>query len=290
MFFALFLIDGALACDHPTTRAELSGALGSAEASFKTMDLPAFQSGFGAATSALGCLGETVQPLDAARYHRAAGLAAFFGRDVPGAQKAFAAARALDPAFAWDGNAAPAGGPVQIAYSTLSVENPQRKALDVPTTVTLQVDGAAATTRPVAWPSIVQILAPSGAVLSTNWLRAEDAVPLPAALPMASGAGSESAADGTGSSSTTSTQAVSRKSSLKVPLLVTAGVAAAGAAALYGGALATKSEFEASTDYHEMESLVGTNNALFWGSVGAGGLAVASGVSAFVVGSVGASF
>ena len=321
MILALSLWSGAAAaCDHPTTKADLDAALTASEGSFRTMDLAGFQKGFSAASSALSCEGEAVDAHEAARFHRAAGLAAFFGRDSQGAQRAFAAARALEPGFSWDPTAAPAGGPVQIAYSTISVENPQRAAFAAPAAGFVRVDGApasgSATSRPAAWPAVVQLFSATGSVVSTGWIRADEPMPaLPAAPAVVAAPAPAPAAAPTGPSPAMSappavalapaapappavkvapvvaplpTKApepaakVAKKGSLRTPIWIGAGVAAVAAGALYGGAYATEQDYLASHDYHEMEELKGTNQALFWSSVGAAGLAVVGGVAGAV--------
>jgi hypothetical protein len=262
----------ASACDHATTNAELQSALSASETAFRSMDLAAFQAAWKATSETLACEGETVSTLDAARYHRAAGLAAFFGRDVQSAQRAFAAARALEPGFVWDPAAAPAGGPVQLAYATLSIENPQRNNFPRPDYGSVRIDGKEAESRPAGWPAVVQVFTATGSVQSTAWLRPDEAMPAFASAPLASAS----------SSTATTSTTTAKKSGLRA-LLIGAGVAAAGAAALYGGAFAVKADYNDSADYHEMETLKGTNQTLFWASIGLAGAAVASGTVGLVV-------
>lgn len=258
----LLLFTTALAapagCDKSTTHAELSAALTSSESAMATMDLPTFLSASASARTALRCMSNTATPPEAARVARMEGLSAFIAKDIPAAERAFAAARAIEPTYTWPEGVAPEGGPLALSYSALPTTGATRNNVEVPTGLDLWVDGERVASRPASWPAIVQVTADGSTPLSSDWLRADAPVPFPAGSRVANKSKKVSVAT--------------------VPLLVGAGASLLGAAATYGGAAAVHADYMSSTDYREMETLKGTNQTLVYTSGGLAGLALISGV------------
>lgn len=159
----------ARAEDCPAPAAALAAALAEADLAFQEMDLDAFRAASGRAGLLLGCLSEPLTPALAAAVHRNRGLDAFLARDLTRAPQAFAAARALDPEFAWSEQMLPPRHPVRELYAA------QGSAKAVTTVAEpglggLRFDGRATLERPEEVPTILQRLDDAGQVAETLYL------------------------------------------------------------------------------------------------------------------------
>lgn len=235
--------------------AELGFALDGADAAWG-VDPAAFSASLSAADAILPCL---VAPIDAplaARVHRAHGLAAFAARDNAAASAAFVAARRLDPAYSFPETMIPAGNPVRSLYDA-PLPDLTTRPVTPPATGAIHLDGSPARVRVSHVPTVFQHVENNRAE-TTAWVPAD--APLPAYRLRGQGT--------------------------RLPLLIAAGVAAAGGGVVY--ALAHV-EYEAYTkdEYPSVDALDAQGskvNAMGGTAAGLGVVALGLGTTAFVVG------
>jgi hypothetical protein len=164
------------ACPVARDEAELRAALDAVEAAW-SVELAAFERAAADARAILPCVATTIDPATPARVHRAEGLAAFARRDGDSARRAFAAARAADPAGTLPESTAPAGSPLRAEWGAYSPTG-QRSPLPAPAEGEVRLDGAPARSRPEDLPVLFQHLDGGGRSDTTAWVSA--GAPLPA--------------------------------------------------------------------------------------------------------------
>lgn len=233
--------------------AEIEVLLDGAEAAWG-VDEAAFSAALDRLGVRLPCLAGVVTPAQAARVHRVEGLAAFLARDMDRAGAAFAAARAADPAGDFPPGLVPDGNPVRRLFDGATAPADDHP-LPPPKRGRLILDGAPGERRPEARATLFQ-LADADTALTTAWLP--PGAPTPA-YP-------------------------ARGEGLRLPLLVTAGVAAAGGGALWALAARLEADPPALGSEEDYQALVARNHGLVYGAAGLGLLAVGSGAGAFVWG------
>lgn len=157
------------AADCPAGQAALVQEISAAEASFEQMDLPGFQRAEGRVREILLCLSEPLTPALAARVHRLEGLSSFIARDPARAGQAFAAARALDPAYTFPDTLLPPGHPARKLFES-SGGQAETERVAAPGSGTLRFDGRESLDRVVGWPTILQRLDDGGGVAQTLYL------------------------------------------------------------------------------------------------------------------------
>lgn len=257
VFVAILASALAADCPYPLPVSAVDAALAGMEATWGS-DMEAFAKGLNDARASLRCVATPLPAATAARFHRMEGLAAYVARDTDRTTKAFAAARALDPDYTFPTDMVPPQNPLRVAYEgsvagTATVSAPAPKPPYI-----LWVDGAQTRAVPDSRAAVVQVQKGDGAVVDSAWVL--PGTPLPA-YPKAS-AGS------------------------RVPLLIGAGVLAAGAGTLWAlGAQARTATFEEvplSSD--ERASRQDLANNLGYATVGVGAAAVLTGAGAFVFG------
>ncbi|MDP2305841.1 MAG: hypothetical protein Q8P18_07415 [Pseudomonadota bacterium] len=242
-------------CAAPVPTTTMEAALSGTEAAWG-IDEQAFRRGVVTVRAALPCLGAPLASGTVARVHRMEGLAAFLDRDAERTTRAFAAARALEPAYTFPTSMIPAQNPVRVAYDA-AVPGVAKRSVAAPArSVTLWVDGAAARALPGDRAALVQVQAGDGPLQASAWVLPED--PLP--------------------------DYRLRGEGLRVPVLIGAGALAAGAGVLW--ALGASARGEALDPLplgdEERAARQDTANGLGAATVAVGATAAATGVSAFL--------
>ncbi len=148
----LVLAAGA-ACPVQRTNAELRDALDEVERPWG-VDPAAFEAAIVTERAMIPCMGRVVDAALAARVHRAEGLAAFLARDLDGARRAFAAARAAAPEIALPPEMAPEGGPLREAWAALPVAEYDQVLPLVDQGWSVWVDGVARVDGPTGRPRV----------------------------------------------------------------------------------------------------------------------------------------
>lgn len=249
----------AEACPAPVDRPAWLEAANAAELAWVNADLPALQAGIDLVLVSVPCLSERLRREDVAQLHRLVGLAAVVARDTDAAQRAFAAARSLEPDFAFPPELVPPGNPIALAYAALPAPGGTQSPVPAPARGEILFDAEASTWRPTERPTLLQLVAADGTVSASAYLRPGDAMPGYPARAVSAGSTGRGA---------------------RLPLLVGASVGMVTAASLYAGAFATEDAYYASTDLDEMERLRGETEALAWTAAGVGLVATATGALA----------
>lgn len=162
----------------PAKSADIDAALDDAEASYTAMDLDRFGAAVTTATADAACLAERPPRATIAHLHRVEGLHAYFaGKDPDRAAKAFAAARSIEPAYAFPETLVPAGHPVAQTYGSLDPAGVKSEAIAAPAHGRVEVDGRASATRPSDRPALVQVIGEEGAVSGSAYVWPGDALP-----------------------------------------------------------------------------------------------------------------
>ncbi len=274
MMWWLAILAPALAadCETPTSTQDVFDAVGSAHADLTEVDIDAFKAHADQAMAAVPCVTDSFNKHMAAELHRLQGLRrAIDGEKVRSAQ-AFAAARTLEPAYAFPLTMVPEGSPVVGDYQTLPIDTGASAAVPVPATGSLLFDSRSGGERPQHWPTLVQLLDGDGAVAQTAYLWPDDpmiAYEASALAPLPDPDPQPKPKD---------------RRSLGAPLLGGAIAAGVASGALYGISASNKAKWrDPTTPNAEIETLQGSINSTAAGSVGAGVLALGLGVTAVVV-------
>lgn len=165
-------VDADAACRAET--ADLMRALGTAEAYFASLNADGFRRASDEAADLVPCMQEAVPTSLVAELHRVQGIRAFLDRDEDAALW-FAAARALEPDYAFPEYLVPAGHPLLATYSARQDASPVH-TLHLPREGHLRIDGRHTLDRPVEVPAVVQHFDDRGRVLTTALLLPGDPV------------------------------------------------------------------------------------------------------------------
>ncbi|RME22682.1 MAG: hypothetical protein D6798_15240 [Deltaproteobacteria bacterium] len=278
----------ASACSARVTTADLDAALALAESAYADADLPALEAATAHAAELLPCVDAIVSRELAARYHRVAGLQAFVEGQEDAAERAFAAARAIDPSYRFPPELVPPGNPVLDHYRAIPVDAPKTLPVPAPAEARIYFDGVETLQRPLSWPSVVQLAEDDGTVIATAWVEANGELPAyrpegvavaapPSDLPATADAATDLAAT---PSPSPGPSAMSRK---------WPWVAGSAAMAVTTGALFAASRSAASTYYdpqttgeEELSTLRSRANGLLFASAGTAAATVGLGVVAIV--------
>ncbi len=227
------------------------------------------------AESAFACA--AASPTQLAGYWLVEGAAAHLGGDTTAARAAFSAARGLAP----DRYDARLGPDVRTAWSAARPEGEGSLLLEPPRAAL--VDGAGVSAWPLtvsATPHLVQVVGANGTVRFARVVRigaGEDAV-------VETGLGTEpdtlSATDPLPETPFADPSAHKKKSPA---MLILAGVAAAGAGACVGGALAQNGAMNAAEDIDTLDAAFGTQKVLGYSGYGLAGAAAAAFTLHFVI-------
>jgi hypothetical protein len=149
------------ACKKPVSAAELQTTLDTAEAAYGRVDIDAFNGAMEKARKQVVCITEEITPSLAAELHRLEGMYAFANSARDKAMAAFAAARALEPDYAFPTNIVPPGNPLLEHYTA---KDPVCEEERIPPAKDgkVRVDGGGQRKLPTEFPAIVQVLDPKG--------------------------------------------------------------------------------------------------------------------------------
>lgn len=264
-------------CAAPTSTADVLAALELAEAAYADADLAALQVARDRALQTLPCVSETMSRTLIARFHRTMGLTAFVTADTERAERAFAAARTIEPGYVFPAEVVPPGNPALDHYQAMAVDRPLLAPLDpLPAEGLLLLDGRPATARPASWPVVAQVLDETGRVQATSWTWPDEALPAyPRALPVA-----QVAVSATPPTTPLVDQAAPERGRRKLPWIVATASCAVATGALLAvsrSAYATWDD-DATTDPERLDALRATTNGTFYASVGTAAATVALGV------------
>jgi hypothetical protein len=273
-------------CPGLTLGSSLRTAAEQAQAAFGATKVPEFQVAIAEIDALVPCLMEPVDPELAALVHRMRGLGAFIERDQDRARQAFASARALQPDYSWPEDLIPWGHPLLGLYQALPTDEAAFETVPPPASGWVYMDGRPSEPRPLEWPTIMQVSDAEGAVQLSSYLWPGDPLPeysielapsqllaVPEPTP-----GDESALPATVAATSTTVRTGPRAG-----LLAAAGGAAVASGVLY--ALAARSHdqyWDPATPYADLDGARGRTNGLVLASAGAAGLALGSGVVAFL--------
>ncbi len=159
-------------CSSPTTTADVALSLEAAEAAFGQLDGMGFLTEIERAVDALPCVTDPVSRSLAARLHRTVGFKAFLQEDEAGAALAFAAARAIQPAYQLPTTLVPPDHPVRLLYEAQDTAIGATTALPPPAGGSLLVDGREVDLLPSETDAILQVVSDAGAVQLTALVEA----------------------------------------------------------------------------------------------------------------------
>ena len=273
-------------CPELTLGSSLRVAAEEAQAAFGATKVPEFQAAIVKLDAMVPCLMEPVDPELAALVHRMRGLGAFIERDQDRARQAFAAARVLEPAYSWPESLIPWGHPLLGMYQALSVEDAAFETVPAPSSGWVYMDGRPSEPRPLLWPTILQVSDAEGAVQLSSYLWPGDDLPeysvelvsnpvVPPPVPVAS--------DDPELPVTVAATSTTVRTGPRPALLAAAGGAAVASGVLYALAARSSGEYwDPATPYSDLDGVRGRTNGLVLASAGAAGLALGSGVVAFL--------
>jgi hypothetical protein len=261
-------------CGQDLTTADLVAMLEGAEWSYGQADLPGFSAATEQIRIQLPCLSEELPRNIAARVHRVVGLRGFVDRDPEVSTRAFAAARAIEPAYTFPSAMVPTGNPVLLDYNAVPVEAGQHDDVLAPAEGYLVFDGRPDHSRPRSWPTVVQFVASSGEVTDTYYLWPDQS------LPVYEIASSQPVTDPLPVEPPPS--ATDRK--FNAPVLAIAGGMAAASGALFVVSRSVHgSYYDPATPMADLDALRVRHNSLVWSSRGTAAGAVLLGAGAFMV-------
>lgn len=256
----LLLANADAACPAPVGTDAVQGALDTAELAFANLDVTAFDGATDAALGLLPCVSEPMSRQLAASVHRFVGLRRFVDRDLDAARSSFAAARSIEPGFAFASSFVPDDNPVRVEYAAIDPATGAGAEAPPVDGGYLLFDGSIGTTRPTSFPTIVQVMNGDGTVSQTAYLSPGQALPTYAiGTPDLPGPDHP----------------------LRAPLLASGGGALVLAGALYGLAWVSRSNYDdpAIETEAQLDALRAQTNALTITSFVAGGVALGLGVS-----------
>lgn len=267
----------AAECAVPSTNQHLLAALEEASSSFARLKIDAFKTATETAVGLVECLGEPISRPTAAEYHRVIGLERFLDTDVEGARRSFAAARSLEPDYAFPADLVPEGNPILEAYGAVDPQAGPFEELAAPAHGSLRLNGSRTNRRATSLPLVFQLLDDRGGLRTTHLVAGDASLPE-----------YETAAEPDHTTETPPPEPENRpagkaRKGPRVALLVGAGVAAVAAGGVYGAALGAKGGFENTDDISSLDRRKGLANGLVVTSGGLGVAALALGTTAFVV-------
>ena len=179
MSFAAVLVSGALAqdCPEPVSATDLVRSLERAEQAFAAVDVPTFLAETDTLRGQLPCTRERIPRNVIASLQRTEGLRNFIDRTGSRSEQAFAAARAIEPDYAFPDTLVPADHPILGSYDAIPVESGYYLSVPAPAEGYLHFDGRPGASRPLAWPAIIQVYGARGEVLTTTYVWPEEALP-----------------------------------------------------------------------------------------------------------------
>lgn len=163
-------------CAEAVSIEDVRAHLDAAEAAYVDLDAVGFTTVTDTLVARVPCLAAPIEPVEAARVHRAAGLRAHLDGDVPLLAAAFAAARELDPAYAFPPGFLPDAHPLRDRWATTASTPGPLAPFDAPAEGSLLFDGRALPGRPTDRTTVAQWVGPAGEVRQGSWLAPSDAL------------------------------------------------------------------------------------------------------------------
>jgi hypothetical protein len=249
------------ACEAPTQRAELALKVEQAHQAFRQLDRVGFAAARDELLVGLPCLGEPLQPADAAAIHGLMALSAFLDKDDGQSVANLHAAVRTDPGFDLPHDLFPDGHPLRLHLQVArSLQPGVLRPLPQPSEGAVSVDGAPAEAAPGDRPSVLQWSVSDLEVRDTSYLAVGGTMPDWGPIPV-------------------SDQAGARRRPWAV--LAAAGAAAIAAGGLCGLAADRHAHFvDSSTPYEQLPGLQRQANGATIAAAGSGTLAVSLGVVA----------
>jgi hypothetical protein len=278
------------ACTTNYTKTQLSEDIGQMTSSLRSLDERAFKLTGQRIEANLACLRTPVPPLVFAYAYRYIGAYHFLAGDIDLARRWFRSGIELDPAFDWDVSELDVGHPLRRAFDEernaggAKSELVAGTMLNVAAGSSLSLDG-----RPLKKPSatpgrphLVQVVGDDDQSVRKTYLIDGNNFPaellqdesMAAAVPSEEKGKGKGKPKGGGTSVTSANpndayavQQVQRvRPKAKTPMLISGGVVALGAGALYGVTFLTHQKFEDATTSEDMERYRSLTNTLVIGS------------------------
>ena len=248
----------AQSCPNRTTIEDLQQSMSATEAAFADLDVELFSRSTEDLAIKLPCVRDTIASDVAARYHRLVGIRLFTNGNELEAFQALRAARILDNAYRFPEGMFPSGHELVVQYDALDTKERVKGRVLAPRTLNVLFDGIQTRKRPVGRATLLQFVTKEGTVRTTRLLQANEPMPTYESKPR-----------------------------LRKPILIGTTIASVLAASLYGGALASKAEFEnqsARTTLDDLQRWQRRTNRLAGFSATFAGLALGGGISIIIVG------
>ena len=156
-------------CESSVSTTAVESVLTEATTALASLDVGVFKQKVDEAEAQLRCVDEAVSPQLAAELHRLVGIRAFGNRD-PIAERAFAAARYIEPNYEFSQSLIPERNPVRIEYDRAPWHDRATTGIERPASGALYVDGTPSTERPISWPAVIQWVDDSEDVRFTDYL------------------------------------------------------------------------------------------------------------------------
>jgi len=242
----LLPIAAAADCGFAATETELHATMEAAEQAYAELDVDAFRRANDELRLAFPCVDTPVEPSTAARLARVRALALSTSGDDDAALLALTAAKELDPSYTFPTELLPDGHAIRIRYDGIQPSSQLGAKLPKPKGVTVLIDGTPQVTRPTHRPVVFQVER-EGSVQDTRLLWPGDPAPDYPKVPVT-----------------------------RNRLLLTAAGLAAGSAALYGGAWASRGALDSAEGEEALQGVQRRTNLLTGLSLG---LAVGAGAS-----------
>lgn len=230
-------------CGFQATEQELNGTLAAAEQAYSSLDGETFRRTNDELRLAFPCVDVPLQPTTVARVARVRALSLAASGNDEAALTAMRASRHLDPTYVFADDLLAPGHALRTAYEELPTDDGPRTKMAPPRGVTVLLDGTEGTMRPTDRPVVFQ-LREGTQVRDTQLLWPGDPAPPYPVVPVA-----------------------------RNRLLWTAAGLGAGAAALYGGAWASRGGLDRVEGRDALEGVRTRTNVL-------GGLSIALAVGA----------
>jgi len=269
-------------CPELVSTATLARHITEADMAFSTMDENAFRSARWTAQRAINCLGEPIQPGQAAAYYRMEALGSFLDQSHAQSVGFFKSMLRIAPNYILPEPMAPMGHPLRVDFEVAQGSMPMagvpiQKAADG----VIRVDGGVGTEFPQDRPFLMQHQLSDGRIQ----LSAVVGIGVEP-LPYATKRGLQGA--NAGKRVAQSVDKVQRKrgpSSVNMPLAAVSAVSVAVAGISYVVAMGHEAEFnDATTSRNQLSGLRGKTNNMVLLSGGAVATALTTGVAAVVVG------
>ena len=270
-------------CPQLVTTAGLSRFISEADMAFSTMDEQAFRTARWSAQRAVPCLGEPIQPGQAAAYYRMEALGNFIDQQHAQTVAFFKSMLSVAPHYMLPEAMAPEGHPLrvnfEVAQGSIASEG---KPVSRPGDGVIRVDGRVAIVFPQDRPYLFQHVSDSGQVLTSTVVGIGVDPPRYGTMRGYQNANSGARQRDEGPTD----EKRSRKPvSFNVPLAAVAGGAAVLSGITYALAVSSETKFwDPTTPKKDLDQLKKNTNTLVWVSGSAATVAVGAGVSAFIVG------